>query len=195
MCPLPSRVTPVIAALFAPLLMVSSAHAAAPAQAARGPESPALRSREPDGGLAFFSGASVMLAGFVLGGTLLATSRGDNHQNNFGWLTMQSGFAVAPLAAHAAAGEWTRALTFSAVPTSALIGSSTLFAIDPVTIAHGTLPQQRFMWGFFGVGLLSAAIGVVDAALAPERAGALRAIHVVPAISANQIGLQVGGAL
>lgn len=150
------------------------------------------RAREPDGALAFFAGAGTMLAGFAIGGTLLGASGSDAARDNVGWLTIQSGFALAPLASHAVAGEWVRGLLFAAPPTATLAGTATMLALEPSAVSFGRLPQQRILWGLFGAGLLGAAVGVVDSAFARERA---RAITIVPSVGARHLGVQIGGAL
>jgi hypothetical protein len=148
--------------------------------------------REQTAGL--FAGAAVLLAGFTVGGTLLATSNGASGQNNAGWLTMESGFALAPLAAHGPSGEWGRGLAFAALPTAAVGGTATLFALEPGTVFHGTLPQQRWMWSMFGVALAAGAAGVVDSLFAGARARA-RGIVVTPAVASGNVGLVIQGAL
>jgi hypothetical protein len=105
---------------------------------------------------------------------------------------MVSGLTLAPLVAHGAVGEWKRGLAFSAIPAASLAGTTTLFALEPVTVAHGTLPQQRVMWGFLAAGIISSSIGVIDATFAPDRA---HPIHVAPTVGAGEIGLRIGGDL
>jgi hypothetical protein len=141
----------------------------------------------------FVAGASVFLAGFVVGGVLIATNNDDDNQTNAGWLTMDAGFALAPFVSHALTGEWTRALWFSAVPSACLAGSAALVAVHPATILHGTLEDQRAIWAFFGGGLLSSLVGVVDSALAGKRAK--RALALTPLPGPGQIGLGLGAEL
>ncbi len=150
------------------------------------------RAADPDPGLALFAGAGIQVAGFLLGGALLATSHSDPHQNNAGWLTIESGFTLAPLAAHAVEGEWGRGLVFAAVPGSALLTTGGLFVADPGAIERGGLPEQRWMWGIFGVGLFASAAGVVDAMFANHRS---RRIYLQPAVGAGHVGFGIGGTL
>jgi hypothetical protein len=152
----------------------------------------ASRADKPEPALAFFAGASVLLAGFAVGGTLLATSHANETRDNVGWLTIEATFAAAPLVSHALGGEWGRAAVFSAPPVAALGGTAALLAIDSGAIGHGELVEQRVLWSLFGIGLFSAAIGVVDSTFAGKRLGA---VALAPVIGAGQVGVKVGGTL
>jgi hypothetical protein len=151
------------------------------------------RAEPPDTGLAIFTGSATALAGFAAGGLLLGTSGDRTGPNNAGWLTIQAGFALAPLAAHGVVGEWGRGALFAAAPAAMGAGSVGLMGYAPNVVAHGTLEQQRVLWGFFGVGFFSSAVGVVDAVFADRRA--LGGVHVVPAAIAGGAGLSVEGSL
>jgi hypothetical protein len=146
---------------------------------------------EPDAGLAVVVGAASNVAAFIVGGTVLATSHSDA-VNNAGWLTIESGFVLAPFAAHAVEGEWGRGALFAAVPAACLGGTATLFGVVPNTVDQGSLPQQRLMWGLFVAGQFAAAVGIVDAAFAPMRA---HKIVVAPTIGVGHVGLSIGGIL
>ena len=135
----------------------------------------------------------MFLAGFAVGSVLVATSNYSDSQTNAGWLTMDAGFALAPFASHALTGEWTRAFWFSGVPSACLAGSVTLIGIHPATILHGTLEDQRAAWSFFGGGLLSGLVGVVDSAFVAHRAR--RALALAPLPGPGQIGLEIGAEL
>jgi len=150
------------------------------------------RAADPDPAAALFSAASIHLVGFVVGGALLATSQSDSGRNNAGWLTIESGFTLAPFAAHGIMREWGRGALFAAVPACALGTTGGIFASDPGAVERGGLPEQRWMWGLFGVGLFASAAGVVDAMLAPGRSPVLR---VEPAVAVGQLGLRIGGTL
>jgi len=113
---------------------------------------------EPDPGVALVVGTATMLLGFAVGATVTATANGSKRPTNTGWLIMESGFIVAPFAAHATQGEWTRGLAFSALPAAAMGGTVGLFDYSPGTVLHGTLVQQRILWGLFGTGLVSSVI-------------------------------------
>ena len=147
---------------------------------------------ERDPALSLVAAAGIDALGFVVGSTLLATSHGDDLQNNAGWLTIQSGFVLAPLVAHGVQGQWGRGVLFAAVPASALAGSATVFAIDPGAVERGTLPQQRWIWALFGVGLFGSVWGALDAL----RVGsAKRTIALQPSVGMGQVGVQIGGTL
>jgi hypothetical protein len=153
---------------------------------------PSARASGADPAVALVAGAAVSLAGFAVGGALLANSGDQAAQNNAGWLTIQGGFALAPLVAHGAVGEWGRGAAFASVPTAMFAGTATLFGLEPDAVDHGTLPEQRVIWGLLCAGLFSGALGVVDVAFAPDRA---RSVHVSPTVGATGVGLQIGGAL
>jgi len=149
---------------------------------------------EPDGGIAFVAGAAAFVAGFTVGGLLLATANGGTTQGNAGWLTIESGFALAPIVSHGLTDEWGRGLLFAALPTAAVAGTATLFDVEPETVLHGSLPQQRVLWSLFVVGLLSGSAGVVDGALAARRRSG-KTIAFMPCLARGQIGIQIGGPL
>jgi hypothetical protein len=150
------------------------------------------RAERPDPALAFLTGASVFLAGFAVGGVLLATSHDDEVRDNVGWLTMEGAFVLAPLASHALTGEGSRGFLFAAPPAAALASNAILFAFDPSTVEHGPLWQRYVLWTFLGAGVLSGAFGVIDSAFAEGRA---RALVVQPVVDSSQLGLRVGGTL
>jgi hypothetical protein len=150
------------------------------------------RADEPDPGARFLVGASTLVLGLGVGGAIVAGANGNRTPTNAGWFTMESGFALAPMAAHAAGGEWVRGVVFSAPPAAAIGATAALFQYNPGTINTGTLVEQRWLWSFFCVGLLTGVAGVVDAALAGERTG-------VPAIALDiekdRVGIDMRGSL
>jgi hypothetical protein len=154
---------PATAALALPLLFAANA-----------------RAERPDPALAFLAGAAPALAGFVVGGALVGTSGDRSEQGNAGWLAIEGGFVLAPLLSHAVAGEWGRAAMFTAVPAASFAGTVALFEYAPNVATGGTLEQQRIQWILFGMGLFSAAVGVVDAVLTIDRAHSL---HFTPGLS------------
>jgi hypothetical protein len=151
--------------------------------------SPPARAGEPDPALAVVVGGASLLAGFVVGGTLITTSD-DAASKAAGWFAIQGGFVLAPLGAHAAVGEWGRGALFASVPTATTLATIPVFLEQPAAVEHGSLEEQRVMWGLFVGGLGVAVAGVVDAALAPGRA-----VHVAPMLGSGTTGLVVGGAL
>ncbi len=154
--------------------------------------SAARADEEAGAGLGLVSAGAIEVAGFVVGGTLLARGNGDRFRDNAGWLTIESGFVLAPVASHATSGEWGRGALFALVPLATLAVTTAIFQLQPDTVENGTLPQQRWMWAMFGTGLFASAVGVVDGLWAPARA---RTIVVRPAIGQGQVGLQIGGPL
>ena len=149
------------------------------------------RAEEPDAGLAVLVGAATNVAGFIVGGAVLATSH-SSAANNAGWLTIESGFVLSPLAAHAVEGEWGRGALFAAVPAGCLAGTASLMGVVPDTFDQGPLPEQRLLWGLFVAGQLVSAVGVVDAAFAPMRR---RNVFITPTVGVGHVGLSIGGIL
>jgi hypothetical protein len=155
--------------------------------------SPCARATEPpDHDAAVLAGAATFVLAFAAGGIVVATANGSNYQSNVGWIAIESGYALAPLAAHAVLGEWARGLVFAATPAAMLGGSVALFDYDNGTIQHGSLTEQRIMWGLFSTGLFAGIVGVVDAGLARTVGGS---VAVAPLMTAGGTGLSVGGAL
>lgn len=143
-------------------------------------------------GWALASAGAINVTGFIVGGTLVARGRGVVMTDNAGWLTIQSSFVLSPIVAHGVSGEWGRGALFAVLPAAALGVTAALFEADPKTVESGTLEQQRWMWAMFGTGLLTSAVGVVDALFAPARA---RTVVIRPAIARGQVGLEIGGTL
>lgn len=153
------------------------------------------RAQDDKPALAFAAGATTMLAGFVAGGLLLGAAGSDADRDNAGWLTIEAGFAAAPVVSHGVAGLWARGALFAAPPVAAWAGTAALFSIDPRTVDHGSIGEQRIMWSLFGAGLLSAAAGVVDAALTGGGAPSAGALAIAPVCGPGRLGLGLGGAL
>jgi hypothetical protein len=148
------------------------------------------RADGPDPALAIVTGAATIFVGFAVGGTLIATNSGRDASTEAGWLAIESGFAVAPLASHAVVGEWARGAAFSAIPTATTLATVPVFLVDSGGVERGTLPQQRVMWGLFCAGLAASMAGVVDAAFAPGRA-----VRVAPVLGAGNAGFVIESAL
>jgi hypothetical protein len=155
------------------------------------------RAEEPDGALALLTGAGTAVAGFALGSLLLGTSGDKSQQNNVGWLTIQGGFVLAPVTAHAVVGEWGRGGLFAAAPAAAWGGSLGLMQYAPGVVGHGTLEQQRVLYGFFSVAFFSSAVGVVDAMFAGRRVRSDRkgGLRIGPMAATGVAGLSVEGLL
>lgn len=153
---------------------------------------PSARADKPDPALAFLAGTCAFLAGFAAGGVLLGTSQDSEAQTRAGWMTIEAGFALAPVAAHAVTGEWTRAVAFAATPTAALAVTATVVGIDPSAIDRGQVAARVSVWSLFSVGLVSGAIGVVDSAFASTRT---RTFSIAPIAGPGQVGLSIGATL
>jgi hypothetical protein len=139
--------------------------------------------------LAGIVGAATAFTGFAIGGTLMGVTGDNSAANMAGWLTMESGFALAPFTAHAVVGQWWRGVAFSALPTATTLGTVPVFLYNEGAVVHGSLPQQRWMYGLMVGGILSSGVGVVDAVLAPGRA-----LYVAPSLG-GAYGVVVGGIL
>ena len=149
------------------------------------------RASGPDPALAFFTGATVLFAGFTLGGMLVATGN-DHLVDNVGWLTMESGLTLAPLASHAVAGEWTRGVVFAAPPAAVLATTAAMMDYNPSLVTHQPIFERQVLPTLFAFGVLSGAAGVVDSAFAGKRAGS---VAVAPSIGMGRVGLDLGGTL
>ena len=145
---------------------------------------PPARADDPDPAVAIAVGAATIFAGFAVGGTFIAATGDDAARNEAGWFLIESGFALAPLTSHAVVGEWGRGAAFAAVPTATTLGTIPVFLLNPASVDHGTLPQQRVMWGLFCTGPRR-----VDGGRHRHRVLALAgALHVAPVLGAGQRG-------
>ena len=151
---------------------------------------PPARADDPDPAVAIAVGAATIFAGFAVGGTFIAATGDDAARNEAGWFLIESGFALAPLTSHAVVGEWGRGAAFAAVPTATTLGTIPVFLLNPASVDHGTLPQQRVMWGLFCTGLAASMVGVIDTAFSPSRR-----LHIAPLLGAGQGGIVFGGEL
>jgi hypothetical protein len=144
----------------------------------------------PDGTSAFLAGAATLFAGFAVGGTLVAASGRDAAKNEAGWLTIETGFALAPFTSHAVVGEWGRGAAFAAVPTATTLGSVPVFLARQDAVENGVILQQEALWWCFAGGLVSSVIGVIDATFAPARA-----LRIAPVVGPHDAGITLGGSL
>ncbi len=148
------------------------------------------RADGPDPAAAFALGAATILTSFIVGGTFMAANQGDAAKAEAGWFMLEGGFSAAPLVSHAAVGEWGRGAVWAAIPTATTLATIPVFSLDGAAVEHGTLPEQRVMWGLFCGGLAASMAGVVDTVFAPGRA-----VHVAPVVGGGGAGITVGGAL
>lgn len=158
---------------------------------------PPARAEGPDPVVAVLVGGATIFAGFAVGGTLIAAGGDQGAQNDAsnaksqaGWYLVEGGFALAPLTSHAVMGEWGRGALFASVPTVTTLATIPVFVEKPAAVQHGSLEEQRVMWGLFCGGLAAAVVGVVDAAFAPAQS-----VRVAPMLGTGQAGLMVGGTL
>lgn len=173
--------------LSSTVLAPSVVRAEEPSLERAAPHAARLEHRDP--GPALVAGAAILLAGFAVGATLASTAQGENGTTNAGWYVMQSGMVLAPMGAHLMDGAWARGLAYSAVPAGTLAGTAALFTNDPGCVLHGSLSEQRAMWGLFGGGLLASLVGIVAVTWGPAE------VQVAPAVARDQVGLQIVGAL
>jgi hypothetical protein len=155
------------------------------------------RAAEPDTGLAFASAAAFDAAGFIVGGALLGSSAsgasGDG-QRSLGWLAVQAGFTLSPLAAHGVVGEWDRGVAFAAIPAGTLSGTAAYLRTKTDGVEHNTLGESRVLWGLFSTGLAVSTAGAIDVLFAASRQRD-RTITVWPTLGAGQVGLCIQGTL
>lgn len=157
------------------------------------------RAEGPDPALAVLVGGATIFAGFVVGGTFIAASSdqgtptdASNNKTQAGWWLIESGFILAPITSHAVVGEWGRGALWASLPAATTLGTIPVFVEKPGAVQHGSLEEQRVMWGCFVGGLGLATASVIDAAFAPGRA---HPVQVAPMVGSGSAGLVVGGAL
>jgi hypothetical protein len=154
---------------------------------------------DPPVGVALAAGAATALLPLAIGvaHTAEATTFASR---NAGFMVAGAGFALSPIVAHVVLGEWGRAAAFGAAPLAAEIGMITLTTVEPGAI-FGATKGTRTAFGFmFSVGAFSAALGLIDVALARDRARerlpkALRGLTLTPTIGPGTAGLFLGGTL
>jgi hypothetical protein len=152
-----------------------------------GPRS--ARAEEASPALGFVAGAATHVLGAAIGGALIGASRHDAQVNNAGVLTMDAGFALAPLVAHGAVGEWGRGALFSVVPVGTFAATGIFLAAEPAAVENGPIEQQRVLWSLLGAGLIGSLVGVIDVAFAGER------VQITPRVTAQEIGVGLSGVL
>lgn len=172
--------------------------AVAPRMAAASPGEGALPG-DPPVALALATGAATALIPLAIGAAHTANAV-TYPSRNVGMMVAGAGFALSPIVAHIVLGEWARAAAFGAAPVAAEIGIITLTTVEPSAI-FGATKGTRTAFGFmFSVGAFSAALGLVDVALARDRVRdrlpkALRGVTLTPTIGPGTAGLFLGGPL
>jgi hypothetical protein len=143
-------------------------------------------------------GAFTMLVPGILGGSRAALD-GSPGQKAAGLLVASGGFALAPIFSHMITREWARAAAFGALPIATTIAATAFISQRPDAVYDGTSETRTAFAVLLGAGMLDAVIGLVDTALAGERARARaaprRAHFVVPTFGPGSVGLAFGGLL
>ncbi len=164
------------------LLAAAATSAVAPSARAEGPSSPG----SDQALLALAVGASTAIGPIAIGGAHAGRSNVPHSERDQGWIAAAAGFALAPLTAHLVTGEYGRGALFAAVPAATTLGLSALVVADRDAIYSGTEATRVCFVALFLTGATASAIGVIDAAFAPDRRAKERAA------SAPSLSLDVG---
>jgi hypothetical protein len=143
-----------------------------------------------------------VLLPLILGVTHTADSVSDPARDA-GFAVAGVGCALAPFVSHVVLGEYARGAAFSAVPVAAELGVVALVTARPDAIFHGTQLSRTTFGVLFSFDVFGAALGLIDAAMAPERARALAGggarrpsgVTIVPSLGRGHAGILVGGTL
>ncbi len=165
---------------------------------ASGARAEAPAAPEPPVTLALVSGMATALVPLALGAAHTANEATDPGRDA-GLCVAGVGFALTPFVAHAVLGEYARGAAFSAVPLAAEIGVVSLVTALPGAVFHETQLSRTTFGVLFSFDVFGAALGLIDVAMAPERARAARkklgGLVVAPSLGRGQTGVVVGGAL
>ena len=186
-------------------LLLASALLTPRAAAADESAKAAARDDDATGFMAFLAGAVTALVPVAVGATIADRGK-DDAAKNVGLVVAGAGLALSPFTAHAVTGEWKRAVAFSAVPAASEIAISVLLTARPGAVYHGDKITRTTFGILFSVDVFIAALGVVDASLAGDRARdraaprpaksaapALR--YLAPTVAGGGLGLTLGGTL
>jgi hypothetical protein len=160
------------------------------------PPAPAPRGAPPIA-IALTAGVATALIPLALGTAHTAGAISDGSRD-VGYVVAGAGFALAPIVAHAALGEWKRAAAFGAVPVASEIAIIGLVSAVPDAVFHRTQGSRTAFALLFSADVFGAALGLVDVMLAGERARAAPVLHgltVVPSVGRDHAGLVIGGML
>jgi hypothetical protein len=127
----------------------------------------------------------------------MATSRtggSGDAQRSFGWLTIQAGFTLSPVAAHGVVGEWDRGALFAAVPAGTLAGTAAFYRTRTDGVEFSTKESQWMVWGLFTTGLAVSTAAAIDVLFADKRRHE-PTIALRPTIGPCQAGLRIEGSL
>jgi hypothetical protein len=125
----------------------------------------------------------------ILGGTHAATGE-TLASKNMGLSVAGFGLALAPIISHVVVGEWKRAAAFGALPMTTAIGAAVLLASSDDAVFDGTTLSRTTFGALFSLTVFGAALGVVDAALAGDRARAPGVI-VAPTLGKGHFGIGI----
>lgn len=128
---------------------------------------------------------------------------GQSSLSNAGLLVIHSGLAIAPFTSHWATGLLGRGLAFAAMPAATLAGTALVVAFEANAVTHGSLPEQRWIWGLFVGGMVSSVAGIVDAVMVhpsppadTARPPRPTAVSIVPHVDARGgLGIGIAGRL
>jgi hypothetical protein len=140
-------------------------------------------------------GGALAFVPLAIGGTMVANTS-DATVRRASVYVSSAGFTVAPLVAHGLMGEWGRGSAFAALPLACGVGLAILMQ-EPkgdVLSELATTSTRVPFWAMASTELAVAVFGIVDAALAPDRARR-RAIYLVPGPVRSGAGISLGGAL
>ena len=160
----------------------------------------AAPSAAPPIALAITAGVATALIPLALGASHTAGAVSDASRDA-GYVVAGAGFALAPVVAHVALGEWRRAAAFGAAPLAAELGIIALVSAFPDAVFHRTVGSRTAFALLFSVDVFAAALGLVDVMLAGDRARAARTapalggVTIVPSIGRDHGGILIGGRL
>lgn len=151
----------------------------------------------PPTALALTAGVATALIPLALG-TWHTAGASSDASRDAGYVVAGAGFALAPVVAHVALGEWKRAAAFGAAPLAAELGIIALVSAFPDAVFHRTVGSRTAFALLFSVDVFGAALGLVDVMLAGDRARAapsLGGVTIVPSIGRDHGGILIGGRL
>jgi hypothetical protein len=182
-----SLVAPILTTLA---LLSSLARAAGPDEARASSQAPIA---EPNEGLALMTGAAAAIIPITLGAALMSSGK-TSAEKNLGFAIAGAGFGLAPIVSHAVLGEFRRAALFGALPALSEIGMVAVMASREDAVFHGSTLSRTTFGVLFCVDVVFSMIGLIDAAMAGDRARG-KGFILAPSIAHDRIGLTASGAL
>lgn len=183
-----------------PLLPLVLLVAAASRGAAAAPREETTQA-DPPVAIALAAGAATAFLPLALG--VMHTANAPVYAyglRNVGYIVAGAGIAIAPIVSHVIVGEYKRAAAFGAAPVAAQIAMIALVTAEPWAVFSGTKGSRTTFGLLFAVDAFGAAIGLIDVALARDRANKRASllpggITIAPAIGGGNVGIAVGGTL